>query len=1409
MSLTPLYLGIDVGSVSVNVALIDEAGNILREDYLRHKGHPMRVAAEGVQAALAGVDPQQIKGIATTGTVGRIVARLLGGVFVNEVVAQAAATSRLHPEVRTTIEIGGEDSKLIFLASGDGAGTGSGVADFAMNTMCAAGTGSFLDQQATRLGLTIEEFGQMSLKSVHPPRVAGRCSVFAKSDMIHLQQKATPDYDIVAGLCFALARNFKSTVGSATTFKPPISFQGGVAANPGIIRALESVLELPEGGLVIPEHFAAMGAIGAVYQSMGTSMPQPNLAGLDELAAYAAHAEAEKSLQPLKLAKSVIMDSPVVKPERIAGERIPAYLGVDIGSISTNVLVMDKDRNVLSKRYLMTAGRPIEAVRQGLLEVGEEVADLVDIRGVCTTGSGRYLIADFIGADVVKNEITAQARGALQIDPKVDTIFEIGGQDSKYISLENGHVVDFEMNKVCAAGTGSFLEEQAEKLGISIKGEFSDLALKSQQPVNLGERCTVFMETELLRHQQMGASTEDLVAGLAYSVGYNYLNRVVARKKVGDRIFFQGGTAFNQAVVAAFEMITGRPITVPSHNEVTGALGCAVIALEEDKGTGSKFKGFDLTKRAYEVESFECQDCPNHCEINKVTVEGEQPLYYGSRCEKYDVDRSEKKRFDGIPDLFAEREKLLLKTYEAPKQLPEDAPRVGMPRALLFHELYPFWAAFFGELGCKVVLSDRTNKSIIHEGAEQSVAETCFPVKVALGHALNLTRKKIDYAFLPSIINLEKMDEGMTDSFVCPYVQSFTYTVRSAVDFAGAGIKVMAPQIWMQLGIQHRTKAMAEVGTTLGKSAKQVRDALIAAEGALAKFQQDCRTRGEEVLRDLDENDRAIVVVSRSYNGCDPGANLEIPRKLRQMGVLAIPLDFLPLDKVKLPENWSNMYWRYGQKILGGAELIANDKRLYPLYLTNFGCGPDSFVTRFFSERLGEKPCLIIEVDEHSADAGIITRCEAFLDSLDAAENRDYAAGRTLRRTPFADMISRTVYIPNMSGHAYALKAAFEACGMAAEVMDEADEDTLFWGRKYTTGKECFPCIVTTGDMVKYAKRPDFDRGKSCFFMGGSGGPCRLGQYNTLQRMVLDELGYEDVPIFAPNQASKFYDELGMVGRDFVHIGWRGVVAIDVLEKALLETRPYEIIPGSTDKAYLESRADACRALAERGDLIEAMRRSRKRFDAVEVDRSEQRPIVGMVGEFYVRANAYSNQDLVRQIEALGGEVWASPIYEWFLYRNFRRDMRAKLVGDWKVRVTNNLKNRIMIADEHKIIEPFKDYLRNAEEPPTEDVLDLAADYVHCSFEGEAIMTVGKAIDFAEKGLAGIVAVMPFTCMPGTVSHAIMKRVRGDQEGIPYINMVYDGTSQSTALTRLEAFMYQAKEYAARNGKAPAGVAAH
>ena len=454
------FLGIDVGSVSINTVVMNEHRDILEEHYTRTHGQPLPTAYRVLQEVLSRIPQSKIGGISLTGGGGKLLAELLGAPFENEIIAQSKSIEHLYPQVRTIVEMGGEDSKLITLDFEEQSQKIK-ISDFTMNSICAAGTGSFLDQQAHRLGLTVEEFGKLALQSKNPPRIAGRCSVFAKTDMIHLQQVATPDYDIVAGLCRAVARNFKSTLGKGKAFEKPVSFQGGVAANLGMRRAFREVLSLSERELIIPQRFASMGAIGAVLLLMEGSSRTMHFRGLETLKAYLDTSSAKKTrgLEPLASAgkaNGIYQAAPAVCSSPKGKTR--AYLGVDVGSISTNVVVIDDQNRVLSKRYLMTAGRPLEAIKLGLREVGEEVGDTIQVVAVGTTGSGRYLTGDFIGADVIKNEITAQATAASVIDPRVDTIFEIGGQDSKYISLSNGTIFDFEMNKVCAAGTGSFLE---------------------------------------------------------------------------------------------------------------------------------------------------------------------------------------------------------------------------------------------------------------------------------------------------------------------------------------------------------------------------------------------------------------------------------------------------------------------------------------------------------------------------------------------------------------------------------------------------------------------------------------------------------------------------------------------------------------------------------------------------------------------------------------------------------------------------------------------------------------------------------------------------------------------------------------------------------------------------------------
>ena len=1426
-----LYIGYDIGSISINRAIINEKKEIVEIlPYTRHFGEPVKSVKKDIESMYKGGYKDRITGICFTGSGGKEIASLLGLNFINEIEAIVGAVKFLYQDAKTVIEIGGQDSKFIDLAYGD----------YAMNELCAAGTGAFLDQQASRFDLTIEEFTRLALKSKNPSTIAGRCSVFAKTDMIHLQQEAASDENIILGLCYAMARSFKSGIVKGKKFVPPIIFCGGVSFNEAMIKAFEDTLGEK---VLIPEHRASIGAIGAALSLSSKVMVEDlNISGLaDKLDEYLINFKYKReTFAPLALAKSKLPSKKTLKYS-FGNKKVDAYIGIDVGSISTNVVAIDENKKLIEKCYLRTAGRPIEAVRKGIEIIGSKVGDRINVKGVGTTGSGRYLIGDFVGADMVINEITAQATAAADIDSLVDTIFEIGGQDSKFISLENGVVVDFEMNKVCAAGTGSFLEEQAERFDIKIE-DFGDIALKAESPLNLGERCTVFMETNVYSHYQKGASIEDILAGLAYSITMNYINRVVGRKKIGKKIFFQGAVAFNRSVIAAFENYLGKEVIVPENHEVTGAIGTAIIVLKNSPQK-TKFRGFEnISKISYSHSSFECKGCPNRCEIKKISIKGQPSLFYGGRCEKY--EKGDSKSSD-IPDYFAERENFLLNSYE-PKDN-KGAKKVGMPYSMLTHEFYPFWNAFFSELGFDFILSDKTNKKIINDGLQCSVAEICFPMKTTLGHVQNLLEKGVDYLFLPTTRDMPTKEKNIkgdrTGSYPCPFIQGTWSIVKSAIDTGE--VKILAPIFNFSFGEYIKEKQLTGLGKELGKDRRSIRKAIKEAYLAQNKFHSSVKKRGEEVLGSLEDDEIAIVVTSRSYNSCDRAISMDVPRKLRELGFKVIPIDYLSVDSIDLSKEWPNLYWEFGDRIMSAAKIINKDRRLYPVYITNFGCGPDSFILQYF-EREMDRPFLKLEVDEHSAGAGVITRCEAFIDSLMNVKNKkDFSPAQTKTKgkdAVFKKSQGRVIYIPYMGDGAVVLKSAFRSEGINAEML-YSDDETLKLGRRYTLGKECYPFIITTGDIIKTLEHNDPK--KVAFLMPQTYGPCRFGQYNKMQKIIIKELGYGDVPIIAPGapEGNQFYREYDMQGlRGFILLmkAMCGIFTVDYLNKMLRQTRPYEIEKGKTNKVYEKYIEDVCQSVENDpmsktlDRMVSILRDARRDFENIPIKKTDK-PLVGIVGEIFVRNHPYSNNDIIKRVEAQGGEVEIPSFGEWPYHTTATRKIDiitkqtdiyykiiksfsingnksgnrigcrelAELTGDF-VRgtgfyISNRIINKLLENCHHKLEKPLKGFLREDKEAGIYDIWDNAEPYIIKWF-GEAALSIGKSVDWIENGADGIINVLPFTCIPGNIVNAVSKRIR-EKYKIPWLNLAFDGLEQETTETRLEAFMYQAKQYNMKNKK--------
>ena len=1400
-------IGFDIGSVSLNTVIMDEDHNVMEDHYEYIHGKPFNVLRERLNYILEKYEADAIAGIAVTGTGGKLATELIGGIFVNEIIAQATSTGKLFPDAQTVIEIGGEDSKLILMEKDPETGS-SRLVDFEMNSICAAGTGSFLDQQARRINVPIEtEFGIMALKSADPPRIAGRCSVFAKSDMIHHQQIATPLHDIVAGLCFALARNFRSNLARSKEMKRPIVFSGGVAANIGMVRAFNEILNLKEGELIIPEHHASMGAIGAVLYAHANKLDMNHFAGLDKLDAYLKEDSTTFKSLP-KLIESEAEYRKYVHPIDKGNEKTRVYLGLDIGSLSTNVVLIDEQHRVIARRYLPTGGQPLEAIRRGLTEIYDEIGEYVEVIGAGTTGSGRYLTGDFIGADTIQNEITAQATAAIDYDPTVDTIFEIGGQDSKFISIENGVVVDFEMNKVCAAGTGSFLEEQAEKLNINIVNEFGDKALGCDSPCKLGDRCTVFMESDLNSFMQKGARNENLVGGLAYSIVYNYLQKVVVDRKIGDKIFFQGGVTNNKAVVAAFEQVVGKKIIIPPHFDVTGAIGVAILAQKSMvKGQQTRFKGFGVRNVSYNISRFVCNSCTNHCEIRRVKIDGvKKSLFYGGRCEKYETD-DRKKVANNIPNLFEKRLEMLREGYVEP--IEKSGKTVGIPRALMvYYQQFPFWRTFFEELGFNVVVSRESDKALVNQSIEAMTTETCLPVELMHGHVIDLVEKDVDYIFIPFIVNGKEKEGNTTFNCNCPWVQTYPFMVKAALRGKVDESKLLIPTLHFRFFERALIKEMTGYfSEKFGIAKTSIKAAVYKADMVQTNFEKRVVEYGKEVMANIPKNCRPVVLLGRPYNSTDPHLNLALVDKLLTQDVMPIPVDMLDLSPYNIFTNYRNMYWPNGQKMIAAAQLVAKTDNLHAVYISNFRCGPDSFIWHYITEELKGKPFLHLEVDEHSADAGMVTRIEAFLDSLKGSEQnekKDIEIFRP-RPSPSSPQKERVMYFPYMNDGAYMIAAAARSCGIPSQVLPKQTDEDMALGRKYTSSKECFPMICTTGSFLKKLLEPGADPSKISFFMPDHNGPCRFGQYNQFHRLLFDRLGFKEAELITPSNETSYQDVAGEHGQRFRLNAWKGFIVADYLRKIHRETRPYEINNGDTDRLYDISlkRLEKCVENGTKG-LHKLIAEIASEFKAIKVDKTQRKPVVSIIGEIFMRDNAPCNGNLSNRLEDLGVEVVVAPFSEWIYYSTYRFTRDSKWRNDTKGIIKSKIQGlgQDLIAD--SLLRGIKHFTDHEKDVSLHEMLSLCNKYVNEFYDGDPAIAMGTAVGLSKRGISGIAAILPFTCMPGTLIASVSDSFRKDHNNIPFINIAYDGQDSVSLDTRLQAFVFQVKEYqkTKRNGSA-------
>jgi predicted CoA-substrate-specific enzyme activase len=1359
-------LGLDIGSVNVKLSLIDIEGEVIQFDSERITSD-FRETTNSLIARLSNRYPlEQIGSVGVTGSGSVSISREFNCPEYSGSLAIAAGLLHCHPDARTIIQIGAHNSLIIELEDGLRKPWKA-----VSNPLCAAGTGRFLEQQAYRLGISLEDFAKLALQCRdNPPRIAARCSVFAKTDLIHLQQKGVPIEDMLYALCESIARMVVSL--KKGTFKEPVFLVGGVAANRAIVKALNELLSVRNGyrvEAIVPRDYLHMGSLGAGLLARGKSSSVALLPEADVR---------QKYFQLPKLEDVVLPGNGDVQ-----GIKQPClgFLGVDVGSTSTKGVILDEaGKEILAKSYLMTAGRPVDAVRQVFRNLLGDGADSVKIAGVGVTGSGRYLVGSFIGADLIKNEITAQTRAAAEIDPESD-IIEIGGQDSKLVLKRNGVVIDYQMNKACAAGTGSFIDELAEMLGVSVKdGDFARLAFQAPHTIDLGTRCASFMGQAVASAEQDGIPLDVITASLANSIASNYLTKVVGDRKLGNKVILTGAVFYNQAVVSAFnQQLADKKLTVAEHREVSGAIGAALLAKEAMMGNASQFKGFQkVVDSQCHLSTFTCKGCDNNCTITRMQLSDEKATYYGSRCDRYDSTTSQARK----QTYFDQREGLLFREY---MEGTGAGPSVGIPRALLVYDWAPLLLGFLNALGVRVILSGKTAREITEQAIELSYSDSCFPVKLLHGHVAALS-DKVDYILYPSFIRLGKKEGDENQKYACPLIQASPFIIRHVLNL---GKKLLIPIIDFSHGNDEVIENFTKVAVKLGFSRKKGKQAAMAGLEAQQRFQADLAELGRKALEELHQNNElGVVLLSRAYMSQDSGANLGIAEKLAQLGVAPIPLDLLPLDSID-PKRYSDRpYWYYESKFIAGAAITVADRQLYGLALTNFGCGPNSFILKITGAIMGNKPLGQLEIDEHAAEAGLVTRLEAYVDTIQsharATKKPEATDGDIYRGSSTSITPGKTLILPRMGPFIDVLAAALNACGAKAIALPEPDERNLLYSNQMSSGTECLPYRVTLGDFLRFCHENGKNLKNYEGLMASAYGPCRFGKYVTEQSLALRELGF-DLPMRA-SVANNGYRDLNLTP-DFLRLALDCVFAVDGLQRLLWRTRPYEKEKGSAEILFDEYLVRIGNRVARKEKFDDVLRQATADFRQLLNPNLPRRPLVGINGEIFLRSNRFSNRDLVKECEKVGLEVIVAPVGEWGHYVTHRH-LEDKLKDrNLKKIVTGYLIKRTLERDAHRIARCYREMIPD-KEPSIADILAKSKRYLSPRCGSEAVLSIGGGVDWLENHeFAGVISVMPHGCMPGGIVAAMSEKFSAEYQK-PWISVTYDGFPENNNAARVKEF---------------------
>ena len=1441
-----LLVGIDVGSTTTKIVAVDpEQGTILYSNYRRHHAKQLKSVVRAVEE-FARECPDVPVRIALTGSGAKPVAKKMDVPFVQEVAANAIALQDKYESVGSAIELGGQDAKMIFFRREEGTGALQ-VADMRMNGSCAGGTGAFIDEIASVLKVSVEDFNALAEQGTCVYDISGRCGVYAKTDIQPLLNQGVAKSDLALSAFHAIAKQTIGGLAQGLEIEKPVAFEGGpLTFNPVLVRVFAERLDLSPEDILRPEHPELMVAYGAAI-SLKTMFETKNRTA-SEYAQLLQNAKEEKdadskearpffaSKEEEEIFRRRHATKPVEWKQPEPGETVRAYLGIDSGSTTTKFVLIGEDEEILGSFYAPNEGEPLMVAKRALIEMRErykKAGARLEIIAAGTTGYGEQLFAKAFQAEYHTVETVAHARAVQKYVSDATFILDIGGQDMKAIWMDNGVITNILVNEACSSGCGSFLENFASTLQIPSK-QIAEVAFSSRHPAVLGSRCTVFMNSSIITEQRNGRQPEDIMAGLCRSIIENVFTKVVRisnRDSLGDRIVVQGGTFENDAVVRAMEEYLGREVFRAPYPGIMGAIGIALIAKERHQKEPEKRTFIDLDSLdnfSYKQESNSpCPFCQNHCKRTIVTFSNGNAWITNNRCERGTVLgmpedsnvrqqlKEKTQKANAVPNLFRKREKLLFREYPHPELAPKRNITIGIPRVLSFWETMPFWVTFFESLGFDVKISDPSTRKIYEKGLSAVTSDTvCFPAKLVHGHLRNLASKKVDRIFMPSITTVPTENTEKTSESMCAVVKGYPIVVRNSDNTAQMwGIPYDAP-LFHWYTKEDRDKQLTQyMKATFQIPEEMTRQAMEAADRAEDTFHTELKKAGSAILEEVTRTGRfAVVLAARPYQN-DSLVNHDLPDMFTRMGIPVLTADSLPeANEVDLSKSRLDIVNNYHARMISSAILAAGNEHLEYVQIVSFGCGHDAYLSdeiiRLMKEISGKTP-LVLKLDESDIQGPLRIRVRSFLETV--AMGREKKRGLELHelKDPYPVKYTKesrqekVVLIPNTS-HAFSrlMAAAYAGQGIRTVPLEIGREEAIRLGKQYVHNDICFPAQIVIGEALAALKSGKYDTDHVAIGMGKYIGDCRLTHYGALLRKALDDAGYENVPILTNDDMDyhNLHPGFQMNLLSAMRIAF-GLPMIDVLEELLRKIRPYETEEGSADRAFEKAMDQVIGGLERSG--ISGMKKGFKKaieiMKQVSYDRTTPRPRVLIVGEYLLNFHPGANHEIERYLENNGFEIVEARMTDVIRKTYFYKDSQNReyhLKKPVKDKVWFHTANQIFnlahnvtdsIAKMHPLYRPAC---------RMQDLVKDSDPIIHHTFDaGEGVLIPGEILHHAKNGCKFFVILQPFGCLPNhVVGRGISKRLKERYPDIQILTLDYDpDVSFANIENRLQMLVMNAK----------------